>query len=286
MNSESSRLVSQMATSTRTYQEADQRIDRLEGLVERLANQVSSLATAPGRNSSAGAPTCEHCHKRGHSKNRCFKLMSCNKCSKVGHIAKFCKEINNTEQSHSYASETGTVNMSTSETENTPLPTAPRIILSIHISNQMFQFLYDPGSMYTMIPRSTYDQLSKRPPLCPVSRCGVGVSNQKFKIDGVAHLNLTLKGTSDDHILLNYEPVLVSSEIKTCIFGIHSENQFDETKRSQKQNLMTFRSKDGKEVNIKFYREISTSCAFIEVCKSTVIENDKLAYITGKIKGI
>ena len=50
--------------------------------------------------------------------------------------------------------------------------------------------------MYTMIPRSVYNQLTQKPPLCPVSQFGVVVSNQKFKIDGVAHLNLLLKGTA------------------------------------------------------------------------------------------
>ena len=49
---------------------------------------------------------------------------------------------------------------------------------------------------------------------------------------------------------------------------------------------MTFRTRDGKEVNLTFYREIASSCAFIEACKSTVIENDKISFISGKIKVI
>ena len=34
--------------------------------------------------------------------------------------------------------------------------------------------------------------------------------------------------TLDGNLQINYDPVLVSSDIKSCIFGIHSENQFEE----------------------------------------------------------
>ena len=44
--------------------------------------------------------------------------------------------------------------------------------------------------------------------------------------------------------------------------------------------------KHGEEIKLQFFRESSTSCAFIEICKSTIVENDKVQYITGKIKGI
>jgi len=33
---------------------------------------------------------CEHCQRRGHPKERCFKLRVCYKCKEKGHIAKFC----------------------------------------------------------------------------------------------------------------------------------------------------------------------------------------------------
>ena len=174
MNSESYNfLATASATSTMMpprRQQADHhferlennRIDRLENLVEKLANQVSTLATSPvGKNHYTRDLTCEHCHKRGHTKSKCFKLMSCNKCSKTGPIAKFCKEVEN-RQSPSCASETEHINSSKTETESTPLPNAPRIILPIFISNQKLEFLYDPGSMFTMIPRSTYEKLSEK----------------------------------------------------------------------------------------------------------------------------
>ena len=40
-------------------------------------------------------PTCSHCKKVGHSKDRCFKLRTCWTCKKSGHIAKFCQEPKN-----------------------------------------------------------------------------------------------------------------------------------------------------------------------------------------------
>ena len=282
MNSESYNFLVTASASSRS---SENRIDRLESLVEKLATQVSTLATDPGKNRYSVDLTCEHCHKRGHTKSRCFKLMTCTKCSKIGHIAKFCTESEHSQPPSTSATETE-INSSTTETENVSLPNAPRIVLPISISNQNLEFLYDPGSMFTMIPRANYKKLTKKPPLCPINRCGVGVSNQKFKIDGVAHLNLALHGTSNEQFILNYEPVLVSSDIKMCIFGIHSEDQFEEIKRSHKQNIVSFRTKHGDEIKLKFFRESSASCAFIETCKSTVVENDKIHYVSAKIKGI
>lgn len=42
---------------------------------------------------------------------------------------------------------------------------------------------------------------------------GIGISNEKVKLDGIAYLNLKLEGTSKEQFLLNYEPVLISRHI-------------------------------------------------------------------------
>ena len=50
------------------------------------------------------------------------------------------------------------------------------------------------------------------------TRCG-------STIDGVAYLNLELQDTNSPYIL-QYEPVIISSDIYSCIFGINSEKHF------------------------------------------------------------
>ena len=163
MNSESYNF---LATASASSRSSENRIDRLESLVEKLATQVSTLATDPGKNRYSVDLTCEHCHKRGHTKSRCFKLMTCTKCSKIGHIAKFCTESEHSQPPSTSATETE-INSSTTETENVSLPNTPRIVLPISISDQNLEFLYDPGSMFTMIPRATYEKLTKKTALMP-----------------------------------------------------------------------------------------------------------------------
>ena len=81
------------------------------------------------------------------------------------------------------------------------LPASPRIILKIKISGATIDFLYDPGSMYTMLPREIVDKLPAIPVLMNVNRTGLGVTQQSYKIDGVAYLNLELQGTNSSYIL-------------------------------------------------------------------------------------
>ena len=87
----------------------------------------------------------------------------------------------------------------------------------MNICDQPIDFLYDPGSMYTMIPRSVFDKLPAKPALININRTGLGVAQQKFKLDGVAYLNLVLEGI-DSSFTLNYEPAIVSSDIRNVHF--------------------------------------------------------------------
>ena len=70
-----------------------------------------------------------------------------------------------------------------------------------------------------------------------INRTGLGVAQQSFKIDGVAYLNLELQGTNSSYIL-QYEPVIISSDISSCIFGINSEKHFYEVRRLHSENLI------------------------------------------------
>ena len=37
-------------------------------------------------------PQCEHCNRKGHTKERCFKLRTCWRCNGKGHIARYCSK--------------------------------------------------------------------------------------------------------------------------------------------------------------------------------------------------
>ena len=90
-------------------------------------------------------------------------------------------------------------------------------MLKIKLCDEHFEFLYDTGSQFTIIKRSTCDSLVNKPPLYEVTQCGIGIEGSKFIFDGVVYLNLGLV-TQDGHIYnLDYEPVLVSSQISTNI---------------------------------------------------------------------
>ena len=50
--------------------------------------------------------------------------------------------------------------------------------------------LYDPGSEYFIISRSTYEKLSVKPPVLLVNQCVVRINNSKFYFVGVIHVKL------------------------------------------------------------------------------------------------
>ena len=93
-----------------------------------------------------------------------------------------------------------------------------RITFKLQVGKQDLDFLFDSGSQHSMMPRKVYDQLADRPPLSPVNVSGIGVAGNKFCIDGVAYLNLKLITTNGMIYTLEYEPILVTAAVDTCIF--------------------------------------------------------------------
>ena len=80
----------------------------------------------------------------------------------------------------------------------------PRIILQAEIGVANIPLLYDPGSMYTMLTREEFERLPQKPPLMPASRSVIGVSGEKFELDGVAHLNIRFYREDGSSYLLEY----------------------------------------------------------------------------------
>ena len=112
--------------------------------------------------------------------------------------------------------------------------------MNIDIGGKGLKFLYDPGSQYSMLPLNIFQQLANKPPLAPINRAGMGISGVPFKIDGVACMTMTFKREDNTSYNLEYEPVLVSSDIKNNIFGLHSELRFKDAKREHDAQTITF----------------------------------------------
>ena len=102
-----------------------------------------------------------------------------------------------------------------------------RNFLKVNIDGKYHDFLRDSGSQFTILNREDYDRLTNKPPLTAINKKGVGVNGSEFKLDGICYLNLKLKSDHGDKILLEYEPVLISSQIKTRMISVLKSARFE-----------------------------------------------------------
>ena len=115
----------------------------------------------------------------------------------------------------------------------------------------------------------------------------MGISGVPFKIDGVGYMTMTFKRGDNTSYNLEYEPVLVSSDIKNNIFGLHSELRFKEAKREHDAQTITFVPREGQNIKLKYFVEKDAiSSAFIRVAKTTLIPDNTVQFIKGKVKGL
>ena len=206
----------------------------------------------------------EHCQKTSRYKSHCFQLEKCFKCEQVGHIATFCKAKEESQ-------------LATSHVETV---CGKGVLHSVAI-NQEHDFLYNVGNQQSIMPRNVYDKLASKPPLSPVNVSGIGISGERFAIDGVAYLNIQLVATNGMAYTLEYEPVLVTAAVDTCIFGIKAEMPF---RKSQDRMTFTFVTPESQNITIAYYREVETdnSLAYIEVAEGTAID-DRVSWIKQKV---
>ena len=223
-----------MTSSTKV--DSNNRLDRLEKLVEGLTDTVQKLTTSSNaafaQPMSSRASICDHCGKSGHNRQSCFKLKTCLKCGFRGHIEKFCRNQNGPRvpqsqqfpssgrgrpspwfQANSSAGKTAN-SMISNPKDAVNLDPAPRIFSDITVGDTPLKFLYDPGSQHTMIPSSIYHNMQHKPTLAPVNKVGIGISGTHFQFDSAAHMNLKFKRPDDTPYILEYGPVLVGPHIK------------------------------------------------------------------------
>ena len=88
--------------------------------------------------------------------------------------------------------------------------------------------------------------------------------------------------------VLEYEPLLLSTKINTCIFGIHTERRFKGGTRDHDEHVIKFIPRENKAPIAMPYVEekSSTPRAFIQVAKVTIVPENEVAWIKGKVKGL
>ena len=101
-----------------------------------------------------------------------------------------------------------------------------------------------------MITRDTYELLRYKPPLTPVNKSGVTISGEEFQIEGVAFANIKFKCEDRSEFILEYEPILVSSQISSNLFGMHTDLQFKAANRDHENESNTFIPRSGCEIKI------------------------------------
>ena len=144
-----------------------------------------------------------------------------------------------------------------------------RIILKLTVGRKLLDFLYDPGSQFTMIPKHIYDRLAQEPALSPINKLRVGSSATKF-FPGRGSLHEHCNGISKgQEFSINYEPILVSGDVKSCIFGTNSENKLEEVKCSNNNSTILFKRNSGKLFMLKcIIRKNLVVCVFVKVVRT------------------
>ena len=213
------------------------RLDKIESLIEKLAVKVDSLSTT-----SKAHFTCANCGKSNHSEDNCFKLKTFFKCKQKSHIARFGK-ANNAEYKAASLKASATVQQ---------VKPSKILFLKVNILGKELMFLHDTGRQFSIVTRDDYERLPPKPPLQQVEQSGVRMDGSNFAFDDIVYLNLVLSNEEGETFELSYEPVLVSSQVPSNIFGFNSEEKFTSCCCNSEDNIMTFTKVSRQSLKVKW----------------------------------
>lgn len=247
------------------------RLDKLEKMMEKIVSHMAATNVQRGQS----LRSCEECGKSNHDTRFCWKRKTCFVCQELGHISRFFPK-----------KPTGSAGIECSDGPEVTLQPAARIMLSVGLNNETFEFLYDPGSEYSIITKATYDSLKHKPVLESTHRIGLSVQKVPFKMDGIVHLTCQFYDVAGNVFNLANEPFLVSEAIDTNIFGMHTEQRFRTIRRDHVDGLMTFSTYKGDEINVKFFREkhaINSNLSYVRVMKVTIVQPRSYSFVKSKV---
>ena len=123
---------------------SNDRIDRPEKMISTILKKVDDKTPSQSLNpltKSSQQDICLFCYKSGHVGSKCFKHRKCYACEKIGNIAKFCAE---SQQSSSVAL-----------LENTDPNFRPAhcTMVNVEIGGENVQHLYDTESQFLIISK-------------------------------------------------------------------------------------------------------------------------------------
>ena len=153
---------------------SNDRIDQLEKMMstilKKIDDKASSQSSKPPTKSSQ-PDICSFWNKSGHVGSKYFKRRKCYACRKIGHIAKFCTE---NQQSSNVAS-----------FENTDRNSRPAqsTKVNVEIRGKNVELLYNTGSQFSIITKQTYGYLPYKPPLVKVKESGIGIDGHTFTFE-------------------------------------------------------------------------------------------------------
>ena len=85
---------------------------------------------------------------------------------------------------------------------------------------------------------------------------------------------------------MEYEAVLVSSKVNTCIYGYQTESRFKSCTKNLEETSFNYNTKDYQHISVPCYREsISTTTAYVKIAKCTVISEGTTNFVKGRVEG-
>ena len=115
-----------------------------------------------------------------------------------------------------------------------------------------------------------------------MEQSGVGIDGSKFAFDGIVYLNLVLSNEKGKTFELSNDPVLVSPQVSSNIFGFHSEEKFASCCRNSGDNIMMFPTKSLKVKCFRKNTEVTT--AYIRIAKSTVVGTNNRTFVKARVE--
>ena len=80
-----------MHASSSEHEESDTEMDQIQQSILTMSRISPDNVQHPTKGQNVSS-LCDHCKKKGHSRNECFQLMKCSYCQKLGHPNRYCVE--------------------------------------------------------------------------------------------------------------------------------------------------------------------------------------------------